>query len=581
MMIQNVERTSNLPIDRSIEIAEFLDFLDDKMPALFVAESISTILRTEPPVAFETEQACEIVAVWARDRAGHGEPSVADLMVRATRKIVEAYRGRIVTGIDPRVFYRAFVQGLADRCPASEHQRLQSGLRQLQAILTEQGATSRQAEFDQTDSVEIQTKAPRREDRISALTKRIEANPRMPASEFDEVEKAIREALASRVGLSIRSALTRIGTAALAQFNAGEVARASAVFEIANRAMDRLQLSPGERDEVRSALRSAALDGRLLAKWLANHEIRRELAPVVEFFADLEPAPLVDRLEREPSRDHRRMLLQILEMHGEAALPVLIDRLESARSSASWYLARNLIYLVAHLRPNEESSRRRLVSLLAPYTSSAVPQLRGVALAALKRIGGREILPALVRALDPASYPASAKGADGTLERHVSHALELLASLDVESATVVVAEFATGVRGSGFEFEKTVREAAIQALTSRGASLPRRAVLAIVDFLRQQSERKIKFVVGGMSLGVDLVSCRRLMKLIAGSTEPEAVDVLATPFMPTAGGARDRRAVVRARPDRLLGNRLLAGRISFPIRRERVPGTAAVPAAPF
>src|SRR5262245_40215585 len=123
------------------ELRDFASFLDDKTPPLFVADSLSAVLRTEPPIVYGTQRVAEFVAAWAVRRAADGEVRVSALMLAATRKIVEAYRANTVADFDPKAFYRPFVLALAARCPADEREAFQNGLRDLQHQMPKRWAT--------------------------------------------------------------------------------------------------------------------------------------------------------------------------------------------------------------------------------------------------------------------------------------------------------------------------------------------------------------------------------------------------------------------------------------------------------
>src|SRR5262249_30794189 len=76
-----------------------------------------------------------------------------------------------------------------------------------------------------------------------------------------------------------------------------------------------------------------------------------------------------------------------------------------------------------------------------------------------------------------------------------------------------------------------LRTVALGLLAKRRAPLPRRAVLLIVNKLRQLQTSKLALVVGRLNLGIDLETCRELVTLIADSQEPEARQLVAEPFI--------------------------------------------------
>jgi hypothetical protein len=117
------------------------------------------------------------------------------------------------------------------------------------------------------------------------------------------------------------------------------------------------------------------------------------------------------------------------------------------------------------------------------------------------------------------------------LKEHAKQAVAALTALGSEAAVAVVAEVALGQRAEALDSGKELRDAAASALASRGAPLPRRAALVLASFLRQQADKRIKLLVGGIGLGVDVPACRAAVRLLAGSEEPEAKEALELPFV--------------------------------------------------
>jgi hypothetical protein len=197
----------------------------------------------------------------------------------------------------------------------------------------------------------------------------------------------------------------------------------------------------------------------------------------------------------------------------------------------SWYVPRNCIFLLSRLGLPDEATRRKAIAAIGPYVTSDLPKLRATALTALKFIGGRETIPHVVRALDPDAYfiPEDEAGIEA-LKHHAIQAIGALASTDIDAGLTVVAEVAIGTRATGFSFYKELRDDALAALEQRTAPLPRRTALILANYLKEQSGRRIKFVVGNIGLGIDVKLCKALVRILARSEEPEVREILATPF---------------------------------------------------
>lgn len=512
---------------RDGELRDFLDFLDDLKPPLIVADSISAVLRTEPPIHFGVPRVVEVVAAWAERKAFETGRRVGEHMLDATRRIVDAYRSNTVTDFDPKTFYRPFVLGLVARCPADEREEFHTALKHLQESIPQRWANRSTADLAQADTFEVRGQRFKRDQAVFELARWIESDPHMTDEEFETALASLQLILGSRISLQFRKAFVRLAEAGCAIFNAGRTERAARLFGALAIATDHLQLTPNERDDVRNAVHANQLDARLFGKLVADPSRYTELLPVINYFAELDPDCTIDNLESEPSRERRRLLLNLVEVHGAAALPTVLERLtEEAAAAGPWYLARNLIFLLSRIEPPSEADRREFLKRISPYLTSNVPQLRAASVATLKRLGGRDVVPFIMKTLDPAPYKGMLDRA--AVERHIAQVIEVLATHELESAVAIAAEFAVGTRGAEYGAGKGLRDAAIDALGTRTTPMPRRAVLVISGYLKQQAGRKLRLLVG--ALGVDLVACRRLVRLIADSTEPEAREVLATPF---------------------------------------------------
>lgn len=527
--------TGPLPRDPRFaqEIADFIDFLDDVKPPLFVSESLSTILRTEPPVQLPPQRVSDLVASWAEKRTATTGKQISELMLDATRKIVEAYRAGTIQGFDPKLFYRPFVLSLTARVPMAEREAFQHGLKGLQESLPRRWANKPTAEYEGTDVVEIRGVRMSHEAAVNELLARLERNPHMPADEYAETMRDLEVVLSSRVGIPVHQVLERLAHIAAQYFDLNLVARSSQLFEAVHDSFERLNIAKDKRADIRNSLPSARVDRAIFAKWAADHENFLLLRPVVQFFPDFGVEQALKAVADERARDRRKMLLSVLEIQGVEALPLVIERLtEQKAGDENWYFTRNLLYLVSRIDPPADADRRKVLALVGHYATVASPQLRQAAVAALSRIGGREVIPYLTKALDSKEVPepVDSEGKEA-LKAHLKQVVEVLSGMDSDAALALAAEVAIGLRAEEFGFGRELRDAAVNALAVRPHPLPRRPAMVLVNFLRQQSEKKIKIVVGNLGLGVDIPGCRAAIRLLANSTEPEAREVLETPFV--------------------------------------------------
>ncbi len=156
--------------------------------------------------------------------------------------------------------------------------------------------------------------------------------------------------------------------AAVEQFNAGSLARAAAMIDLARRIVEEQRL----RQDALEAIRRRAQEGlgtdrlREYAEKPEKHELLRG---VLTFFPSYTAQGLLAALFEEPRRDKRRLLLSLLEAHGAEARAGALDKLgQFAGNTAAdphGYYTRNLVHLLRRIAPpNGVSSEPEVVLLL-------------------------------------------------------------------------------------------------------------------------------------------------------------------------------------------------------------------------
>ncbi len=511
--------------------SNFLDFLNDVRPSMFVEESLTWLLRTQPPFHVQASDVAELIAAWGEERSRLSHQPRSVYFLNALQRIVDAHRTNAIHDFDPDAFLAAVGPSLATLCPSSEVGGLHAGIRDLRAAMSRPTAVAPD-ESAGGDSIVIQgARYPLKVGQEMAIA-RLEHEAYMTDDVFEDVFRDVQSALSTRVGIPVHTALQRIARAAASIFNTGRVPQALRLFGFVDESLGRLKISPEGRLEVQAAVRESDINEGLLAKVLQDSERRDASAPMVRTLGYLNPFDALLVLAEEKRRDRRRLYLNAFEVYGADAMPLLVDRLApSVVSAQPWYLTRNLLYLLSRIDAPDEGTRRRAIEAVGRFVTSDQPQLRTAALAALKHQGGREVVPYVVRALDPSAYPAGSIDDTEALKRHLFQAMDLLIESGNETAISIVAELATGLRGAEFDLGAALRDEACVALSRRKAPLPRRAALVIANHLSSQVGKRFKFVTGNFSLGIDAHACKQLSALIADSPEPEARDVLAHPLM--------------------------------------------------
>ncbi len=145
-------------------------------------------------------------------------------------------------------------------------------------------------------------------------------------------------------------------SAATEQFNAGNLGGAAQMFELASKLVSEKKVAPGYIEPVQKRGHEALDQGRL-RRYLETTDRHPLLQTVLAFFEHgLGFATLLDQLEGEERRDRRRLLLDLLVVHGAPARALARSRLlDSDRPTSSDFARRNWIYLLRLLpRPSEE-----------------------------------------------------------------------------------------------------------------------------------------------------------------------------------------------------------------------------------
>jgi hypothetical protein len=512
------------------EISEFIEFLDQNRPARAVASSLTTLLRTRPPVQFGPERVTEIIVEWAQRRAVRSVGSVLDNVLAAVTMIVQAHQEGCIVDFDPRAFMRGFTLAAPSKVPADQKEEF---LARLPEFLDGLPRTWRSRGDDGTagDTIEVFGTTMSIDAALDHVVGRLEKNPYMEDDEFEQIVDYLEMIFSSPVGVSVQAGFVKTAKAAIGMFNATRVARASRLFLIIEDAYEHLRVGKERRQIIGGELPSSQLNQAILWKWVNNPERHDEVAPTVRFFTDLDPSNALPALALEQKRDQRRFLLNVMAIHGEVAYEQIIQQILSPDSQQQgWYYLRNLIYLVAHLGVPKGADRRRAIDAVGRYATHEAPQLRGIAIAALRRIGGKEVLPYGLKALEPSSYGQIRTEEIDAVLRNLVQAMELVMDSGVESAIAVVAEFATGARGGEFEI-KELRDSAIKVLGQRRAPLPHRAAQVIAEQIKQMASKKLKIVTGKLTLGIDAPYCRALMGLLEDTPYPDVREVLEHPVV--------------------------------------------------
>ncbi|MEW6729985.1 MAG: DUF4388 domain-containing protein [Acidobacteriota bacterium] len=115
---QSLAQRRTVDIERALH--EMLDYFDDRRAPLFVAEALSTLLRTRPPFHVGRREVVETIITWARNKSSTQGWPIPQVLLRVLSLIKQAEQSQLIEGFDAAVFYPAFIQELAGYCTPPE-----------------------------------------------------------------------------------------------------------------------------------------------------------------------------------------------------------------------------------------------------------------------------------------------------------------------------------------------------------------------------------------------------------------------------------------------------------------------------
>jgi hypothetical protein len=233
-----------------------------------------------------------------------------------------------------------------------------------------------------------------------AESRSVEAMHRIVAQPEDRAE------VARRFNAMVKSAVER--------FNEGLLPQAVAILALAERIVAEKRVDAAVVDAVKSK-GDEAIDPDRLRKYAEVQRFHGMLRRVLTFFSATSAKGLLAELLREMKRERRKLILQLLEIHGAPARAEALERLKAAfgqgEGDEKWYFRRNLLYLLRRIPPGRNESleedidravRHAVVRFPAPLVREAVANLgqlkheraEGALLSLLEALEGMLIRPA-------------------------------------------------------------------------------------------------------------------------------------------------------------------------------------------
>lgn len=182
--------------------------------------------------------------------------------------------------------------------------------------------------------------------------------------------------------------LNEMVRAACERFNEGALPQAVAMLDLADRIVKDKRVDPRIVDAIRRK-GDEVLDVEHLRRYAEAPKSHALLRRALNFFASTNPKGLLADLLREMKRERRKLILQLLEVHGAPARQEALNRLQLAfgqgEGDERWYFRRNLLYLLRRIPSSQEGApsnedvdtalRHAALTFPAPLVKEAVANL--------------------------------------------------------------------------------------------------------------------------------------------------------------------------------------------------------------
>ncbi|HUO85901.1 MAG TPA: DUF4388 domain-containing protein [Thermoanaerobaculia bacterium] len=307
-------------------------------------------------------------------------------------------------------------------------------------------------------------------------------------------------------------------------FNSGSLARAVSLVQVAgalvgegNVPVDGADLATGRAHE--------SLDGERLRALAVDPHQQPLLCQLMEFLPGLRPEALLTDLDDESDRARRRLLLTLVEVHGQSARPVLLERLEASLADSrdtAWFLRRNLVYLLHRLPCPAEALEERELDLVVELSELRHhPRLIGEAVIRLGQIEDARAELALQTRLEEVERAIAAPDAAAPQVEDLERLRALLVTnlLRRDSATARRAVVAAAVR--------RLRETADASRVAGLAATDLSAETDLLGELLRQLEQRLPRKVLGVTLHRNTEAITAIVEGLAGTRAPAVRRTLA------------------------------------------------------
>ncbi|HJZ12524.1 MAG TPA: DUF4388 domain-containing protein, partial [Acidobacteriota bacterium] len=163
---------------------------------------------------------------------------------------------------------------------------------------------------------------------------------------------------------------------AVERFNEGFLPQSASIIGLAEKIIAAKEVD-GTLIEIVRSKGDEQLDPERMRKYAETSSQHLFLRKVFNFFTALTPAGLLESLRRELKRERRRLLLLLLECHGEATRSAALGYLRNPStrdlSLEEIYFRRNIVYLLRRIPASAGESLEETVSLVLPNAELGLP----------------------------------------------------------------------------------------------------------------------------------------------------------------------------------------------------------------
>jgi hypothetical protein len=162
---------------------------------------------------------------------------------------------------------------------------------------------------------------------------------------------------------------------AIEQFNKGSLARAATMLDLALGLSTDRKLDPTAVVHIRRTMHES-IDLNRLRDLLKERETYPLLRKVLSFFEEFTVENILESLRKEEKRDRRRLLLDLVEIYGNDARKMALDRLQmrmlETDIAADWHFARNLVCILNNIPRSREIPIKTEFEAVAPLLRSSL-----------------------------------------------------------------------------------------------------------------------------------------------------------------------------------------------------------------